>query len=65
MASRFYVSVLLTCLLALFLGAEARPSVHSKRHPSNLKWIPTWGTMPQLTEPANLPPAPYVCCDPN
>lgn len=23
-------------------------------------WIDTWGTMPQLTEPANLPPAPYV-----
>jgi hypothetical protein len=60
MASRSYVVVLLTCLLALFVSTEARPSIHSKRHPSNLKWIPTWGSMPQLTEPANLPPAPYV-----
>ena len=23
-------------------------------------WIDTWVSMPQLTEPANLPPAPYV-----
>ncbi|SPN97079.1 related to extracellular GDSL-like lipase/acylhydrolase [Cephalotrichum gorgonifer] len=23
------------------------------------KWVSLWGTMPQLTEPANLPPAPF------
>jgi hypothetical protein len=23
-------------------------------------WIDTWATMPQLTEPGNLPPAPFV-----
>lgn len=23
-------------------------------------WVDTWTSMPQLTEPANLPPAPYV-----
>ncbi|EPE32729.1 SGNH hydrolase [Glarea lozoyensis ATCC 20868] len=60
MASRSYIFILLACFLALFIGTDARPSVHSKRHPGkNSKWIPTWGSMPQLTEPANLPPAPY------
>jgi hypothetical protein len=24
------------------------------------EWTTTWGSMPQLTEPANLPPAPFV-----
>ncbi|KLU85259.1 lipolytic enzyme [Magnaporthiopsis poae ATCC 64411] len=26
---------------------------------SNGRWVDIWGCMPQLTEPANLPPAPY------
>ncbi|EJT76110.1 lipolytic enzyme [Gaeumannomyces tritici R3-111a-1] len=26
---------------------------------SNGRWVDIWGSMPQLTEPANLPPAPY------
>lgn len=29
--------------------------------PANGHWIDTWASMPQLTEPANLPPAPFVC----
>jgi hypothetical protein len=24
------------------------------------KWVTIWGSMPQLTEPANLPPPPFV-----
>jgi hypothetical protein len=28
------------------------------------QWITTWTAMPQLTEPANLPAAPYVCHEP-
>jgi hypothetical protein len=24
------------------------------------EWVTIWGSMPQLTEPANLPPEPYV-----
>ncbi|KAF1847674.1 SGNH hydrolase [Cucurbitaria berberidis CBS 394.84] len=28
-------------------------------NPSNGHWIDAWATMPQLTEPANLPPAPF------
>jgi hypothetical protein len=30
-------------------------------NPPNGHWIDTWASMPQLTEPANLPPAPFVC----
>lgn len=29
-------------------------------NPSNGHWIDAWASMPQLTEPANLPPAPFV-----
>ncbi|KAK7188896.1 hypothetical protein PSPO01_05005 [Paraphaeosphaeria sporulosa] len=36
---------------------------HAKRavrpNPPNGHWIDTWASMPQLTEPANLPPAPF------
>ncbi|KAK1451950.1 GDSL-like Lipase/Acylhydrolase [Colletotrichum melonis] len=43
----------------LFLSplAEARP-----QHPARgdeREWVTVWGTMPQLVEPANLPPAPF------
>ncbi len=45
-------------VLSAFTGAEAwrRPTYH---------WVDTWATMPQLTEPANLPPAPYVSLAPS
>ena len=26
----------------------------------NHRWVPTWVSMPQLTEPANMPPAPFT-----
>jgi hypothetical protein len=29
-------------------------------NPSNGHWVDAWASMPQLTEPANLPPAPFV-----
>ncbi|KAF9737336.1 hypothetical protein PMIN04_001275 [Paraphaeosphaeria minitans] len=36
---------------------------HAKRavrpNPPNGHWVDTWASMPQLTEPANLPPAPF------
>jgi hypothetical protein len=60
-------------LAVLLVGAVA--SVHgdaianekvAKRgirpNPSNGHWIDAWATMPQLTEPANLPPTPFVRC---
>jgi len=28
--------------------------------PRDGHWVDTWGSMPQLTEPANLPPPPFV-----
>lgn len=35
-------------------GKSIRPN------PSNGHWVDAWASMPQLTEPANLPPAPFV-----
>lgn len=32
----------------------------SSRQAADGHWIDTWASMPQLTEPANLPPPPYV-----
>jgi hypothetical protein len=56
-------------LAVLFVGAVA--SVHGdaitsekrgiRPNPSNGHWVDAWASMPQLTEPANLPPAPFVC----
>lgn len=42
----------LAVLTALFVGASGRPA------PSH--WVATWTSMPQLTEPGNLPPAPFT-----
>ena len=33
------------------LPPQGKPNVH---------WVDSWATMPQLTEVANLPPAPFV-----
>ncbi|KAH7376063.1 lipolytic enzyme [Plectosphaerella cucumerina] len=42
--------------LALSTGlADARRSCPSEDH----DWVTVWGSMPQLTEPHNLPPAPF------
>lgn len=32
----------------------------TRPNPSNGHWVDAWASMPQLTEPANLPPAPFV-----
>ncbi|MEV4053151.1 SGNH/GDSL hydrolase family protein [Amycolatopsis sp. NPDC049688] len=45
----------LVVLTALFVGASGRPA------PSH--WVATWTSMPQLTEPGNLPPAPFTGTD--
>jgi hypothetical protein len=34
----------------------------TRPNPSNGHWTDAWASMPQLTEPANLPPAPFVRC---
>ncbi|MFE2968492.1 SGNH/GDSL hydrolase family protein [Streptomyces sp. NPDC059340] len=37
---------------------SSRPS--ETHQPSNGHWVNTWVSMPQLTEPANMPPAPFT-----
>ena len=54
--NRFNWIVAIAALLALFSNVEGKR--HRKR--DDRQWVETWATMPQLTEPANLPPAPYV-----
>jgi hypothetical protein len=58
---RFAVLAVVALVYDSLLGAVANPIVHSRNPWHNDKhWIDTWATMPQLTEPANLPPAPFV-----
>lgn len=46
---------------ALILSAAAEESTaQTYRHDNNKKWVSIWGSMPQLTEPHNLPPEPFV-----
>ncbi|GAB3144763.1 SGNH/GDSL hydrolase family protein [Amycolatopsis stemonae] len=45
----------LVVLTALFAGASGRPP--------SVRWVATWTAMPQLTEPSNLPPAPFTGTD--
>ena len=44
-------------VLAVSVG-KSNASIH-RRHDSK-HWVDTWVSMPQLTEPANLPPPPFV-----
>ncbi|MGN9790652.1 SGNH/GDSL hydrolase family protein [Streptomyces sp. OZ13] len=39
-------------------GTPARPAA-SEHHPAG-QWLHTWVSMPQLTEPGNMPPAPFT-----
>jgi lysophospholipase L1-like esterase len=52
---RTAVIAVLAVLTALVVGASG--------HPPASHWVATWTSMPQLTEPANLPPAPYTGAD--
>jgi lysophospholipase L1-like esterase len=52
---RTSVIVVLAVLTALFVGASG--------HPPASRWVATWTSMPQLTEPSNMPPAPYTGTD--
>ena len=44
--------------LVLSTAVEASPAHGHPR--DDKKWVSIWGTMPQLAEPHNLPPAPFV-----
>lgn len=48
-----------TLALAQILAVPNPPVPPAPLGPKN-HWTGIWTTMPQLTEPANLPPAPYV-----
>lgn len=49
---KFNVFLLAVCFIAVFEVSEGQVVGNH--------WIPTWGNMPQLTEPANLPSPPFV-----
>ncbi|GAQ45539.1 hypothetical protein AtubIFM56815_011378 [Aspergillus tubingensis] len=51
-----YLAILLS--LALPILSTPLPSSRSESQ-SQSHWVDIWTTMPQLTEPANLPPAPF------
>lgn len=44
---------------AALLLFQSWTAAYVKRQKEN-QWVDIWGTMPQLVEPANLPPAPYA-----
>lgn len=50
-------SGILLLLLLLLLCSAVSPVFAAAR---GERWVDIWGSMPQLTEPHNLPPAPYV-----
>lgn len=52
-------------LLALTTRAASAPSFQKRQNESDHHWVPTWTSMPQLVEPNNLPPAPFVGLDPS
>jgi len=48
-------------LLLILHGASALLSYPTKGwKDSTSKWVDIWTSMPQLTEPANLPPPPFL-----
>ena len=51
-------------LLALGSSVFAAPSNQKRQDDAEADghWVPTWVSMPQLVEPNNLPPAPFVRC---
>ena len=57
MTGRFKLAFCLAiCLNAA--GLQAQPDAVARYRVAEPHWVGTWGCAPQLTEPANLPPAP-------
>jgi lysophospholipase L1-like esterase len=67
---RINLATLAACVLGA--GAVSAPSVIAEhathaglgrpqiQGPARLSWVASWGAMPQLTEPGNMPPAPFT-----
>lgn len=55
--------------LALGSSVFAAPSNQKRQNDTDAgadgHWVPTWVSMPQLVEPNNLPPAPFVRFSPS
>ena len=48
-------------LVSTFAGVLVGALGTAQSNIQNGQWVGAWTAMPQLTEPANLPQAPYVC----
>ncbi len=58
------VAAALTAVVAAPVAVKAMLSSEKPASPSTPgKWVHSWTAMPQLTEPGNLPPAPYTRAD--
>ena len=66
LSSMRFFSAALKGLTFLTLGSSvfAAPSNQKRQNDTDAgadgHWVPTWVSMPQLVEPNNLPPAPFV-----
>ena len=50
-----------TAVVAVLVLSATTDASGAQVYPrDNKKWVSIWGSMPQLTEPANLPPEPFV-----
>jgi lysophospholipase L1-like esterase len=58
MTRTFQVIAGVGVLLGTLLSVVGRPDTIPTPQPAH--WVDTWVSMPQLTEPANLPPAPFT-----
>jgi hypothetical protein len=60
----FYSSVFRFAFAVLLILSPAADGLaigsHDKRQ-DGYHWINTWTSMPQLVEPNNMPPSPFVC----
>jgi lysophospholipase L1-like esterase len=54
------LAVTASAVTGLVRGPHGRTSAASPGAPAAPHWVNTWTAMPQLTEPANLPPAPFT-----
>lgn len=52
--------ILKTALVAILGFGPTNALSGAKVSRDDTNWITVWGSMPQLTEPGNLPPAPFV-----
>ncbi|MFF0461468.1 SGNH/GDSL hydrolase family protein [Streptomyces mexicanus] len=54
------LAVTASALTALVRGPQRAPAAAPPTASAAPHWVNTWTAMPQLTEPANLPPAPFT-----